>query len=591
MAKAMLSILTAFFVLIFANGAIGSTDAFSTADSIEPVVWGSYGGKHGKLPGEFHNPRGLAVDSNGNLYVADISNYRIQVFNDRGIFLRQWRIEGMGDSLALDAEGYLYVPVRTGSVVKFDLDGNEVLRWGKRGRGPGEFQSPSKITINRKSKRIYIQDVNKGDVQTFNYTGQFLERWDCWDKISPNGIALDSTGNLLVIDSNKKCIFKLSDTGVQLQVLQYEGMNGGDSIFPGEIAIGPKDEIYISDLKTHKIHKLDSSGSLLKSWGKLGSDDGNFCNPHGIAFFQDHTLYISDSRRNHRIQKFTSDGDFVWKIGKTPPSCEFFTWPAHIFASDENHLYVTDSGYVKQFDADGNIIRCWGELGDSEGQLKAPKGIAVYETKVFVVDQGNNKVQVFDETGLALNSWGSKGHADGEFINPTEISIDQHGSVFILDRGNLRVQQFNTDGDFINKFKAINSPSGMAIDSQGGIYITSRKYHTVRKYDTEGNILLEWGGEGIREGEFSHPVGICIGEDNTVFVVDFENSRIQRFDNQGVFISQYGTLGFDVGDFRRPQGVACWGGFVFVADSNNMRIQRFPAKYWARSFSRAQNKN
>ncbi len=575
---------------ICSAGPVSSQPA-SEVDVIEPIAWGSYSGNSGSSAGEFHSPDGLAVDSSGNLYVVDSFNKRIQVFDDQGNFLRHWKVNGHIKGIALDGEGFLYAPVWAGYVLKFDLEGNEVLRWGKKGRKPGEFQSPTDIAIDRNAKRIYVVDVNKSDIQTFSYSGQFMERWDCWKKISPKGVALDSDGNLLVTDSFRSCIYKISNAGVQLEVWNHTEVICNGLLRPSGITVGPGGVIFVSDTSTNQIHKLDSNGNTLKCWGKLGSENGDFCEPTHLAIAPDHTIYISDHKRNHRIQRFSLDGEFVKKMGKSSPSCDSFIWPASLAISESGDLYATDSDQVKQFDIEGNLIRCWGGLGESEGKLNDPIGVAVFGDRVFVVDSKNNRVQVFDDSGVFVRSWGEKGEAKGEFHHPTDISIDELGNIFVLDWGNRRIQQFNTAGLFLGEFKTPGGAHGLAVDSEGAIYVSSRENHSVRKYDYEGNVQLEWGGEGKGKGEFSHPAGISIGDDSTVYVVDFENSRIQRFDNRGVFVEQYGTLGSGVGELRRPKAVACWGRYVFVADSNNRRIQRFHSKFWEPGFLKTKETN
>ena len=91
----------------------------------------------------------------------------------------------------------------------------------------------------------------------------------------------------------------------------------------------------------------------------------------------------------------------------------------------------------------GRFLTTWGSSGNGDGQFDGPFGVAVDGSgNVFVVDDGNNRIQKFTNTGTFLTTWGSCGFGDGRFINPTCVAVDGSGNVFVADNNNNRIQKF-----------------------------------------------------------------------------------------------------------------------------------------------------
>jgi len=138
-------------------------------------------GKRGTGKGEFNYPTNLAIDSSGNLYVADTMLARIQVFDPQGNYLKDFG--QLGDApgffvrpkgVAIDSEDHVYViDAAFQNFQIFDKEGKLLLFVGDGGNGPGQFMIPAGIAIDRED-RIYIADQLNRRVQVFQYLG---EKW------------------------------------------------------------------------------------------------------------------------------------------------------------------------------------------------------------------------------------------------------------------------------------------------------------------------------------------------------------------------------------------------------------------------------
>ena len=154
-----------------------------------------------------------------------------------------------------------------------------------------------------------------------------------------------------------------------------------------------------------------------------------------------------------------------------------------ISVDDEGNIYVTDSGNarVQKFTSDGQFLKTWGVSGTGNGEFKKPTGIATYENNVYVVDSEQARIQVFDSTGKFLQSWGEFGSEQGEFFYPHGIAISNDGVVYVADTKNHRIQQFTTGGEFLSSFGVfgpgdgrIKTPVDVAL-GENYIYVSDHK--------------------------------------------------------------------------------------------------------------------
>ena len=83
---------------------------------------------------------------------------------------------------------------------------------------------------------------------------------------------------------------------------------------PNGIAIDSSGNVYVTEFRGNQVQKFTSTGVLVAQWGSEGSEDGQFQNPTGIAIDREDNVYISESG-NHRVQKFTSDGQWLASWG------------------------------------------------------------------------------------------------------------------------------------------------------------------------------------------------------------------------------------------------------------------------------------
>ncbi len=175
---------------------------------------GEFGG-FGDGEGQFIWPAGIAVDSQGNVYVSDAWLNRVSVFDKDGSLLSCWNAVQDGDGepngisgIAIDAEDTLYITDgRSHQVRKFSTDGRLLGAWGHKGDGDGELDSPWGIAVDGEGF-VYVADNRNHRVQKFTRDGDFADQFGqpgakkgrlTW----PNDVAVDPEGDVYVCDWSK----------------------------------------------------------------------------------------------------------------------------------------------------------------------------------------------------------------------------------------------------------------------------------------------------------------------------------------------------------------------------------------------------
>jgi DNA-binding beta-propeller fold protein YncE len=302
-------------VLPITTQASPTAAATSTPIPVE-VVWNIKGD-----PNPFDHPTNLAVDQQDNLYVVDAGNDRIQKFDNNGKFIMMWGASGAGDrefdfargngdylgGVAMDVQGNIYV-VDSGNqrIQKFDPSGNFILKWGSEGTNDGQFMSPVDAAIDGQGN-IYVIDDRRNDVQKFDPNGNFLLKFGGERIFNPGGLAVDEQGNVYVAGFQTEQIEKFDSDGKFLK--SWGSVGSGDNQFdsPCDVAVDAQGNVYVANfgysLKQPRIQKFDSDGKFLIRWGRRGADDGEFLNACGIAVDSKGNVYVADYENNN-VQKF-----------------------------------------------------------------------------------------------------------------------------------------------------------------------------------------------------------------------------------------------------------------------------------------------
>jgi pimeloyl-ACP methyl ester carboxylesterase/sugar lactone lactonase YvrE len=283
---------------------------------------------NGVIPAGF-----MAVDSQGNVYV-NSDPYPLVKVSPTGAVLAHW--DGLGFNqdqpdyaagVALDAQGNVYVAdVNADQIVKLSPALQVLAQWGSYGVAPGQFVGPTGVALDAQGN-IYVVDSGNVRIQKFSPTGQVLAVWGKPRAFrTPNGIAVDGQNNVYVADSGNKRIVKLSATGEQVAAWTNELFN--TFVFPLDVTVDTRGNVFVADAGNQTIVKLSQSGKQLDYWwpdtNRVLTDIGLARDPKQVVYVSECPV-LSDPKYAFlcRVVQVSAAGKplVIWKAGAkaSPP--------------------------------------------------------------------------------------------------------------------------------------------------------------------------------------------------------------------------------------------------------------------------------
>ena len=271
----------------------------------------------------------------------------------------------------------------------------------------------------------------------------------------------------------------------------------------------------------------------------------------------------------------------VLSFGKEGLSVGMFNSPWGVAVNGRDEIAVTDLGNhrVQIFSSDGNYLRSFGRQGSKNGEFNYPRGKTFHKNgNIFVVDSGNSRIQIFSGEGKYVSSFGGKGSLNGQLSYPLGLSVDSDGNIIVADTGNNLIKIFSPDGKFLMKIGGQGSfcYPYHCVQCDRYLIVSDQNEHRVKVYDRYGNFQYKFGEQGGGDGEFCYPHCLSVNKSGHLMVCDTGNHRIQVFELNGKFVGMFGTKGFNLGEFQSPWSVAVLSyGQIVVSDLGNHRTQMF----------------
>lgn len=495
---------------------------------------GGYSGDGGPArEARLDSPTDLAIDAAGNLYIADVRSGRVRRVDPSGIITTvagNGSYKESGDNgpalqaglgsisgLAVDAQGNLFIAsLYESRVRKVDLSGRitNVAGNGLPGfAGDGwpipmaQFNMPTGLAVDRMGN-VYVSDrlnarVRKvsvfGRVYTVAGRGQEGFSGDGGPAVearlrSPEAVLVDAAGNLLIADSGNHRVRKVTPTG-EISTVAGRDLDrmpgyGGPAlntivVHPSGLAADAEGDLYITSFTTSLVLKLSPSGTITVfagnfrgyfGFGAYTGDGGpaaaaRLDHPAAVATDAAGNVYIADAL-NHAIRKVTRDGIITTVVGNG----------------------------VAGFSGDGGPAK--------QAQLNMPMGVAIDRNgNLYIADTNNRRVRKVDPSGTITTVAGGShrssplGVAGTSFIltEPTGLAVDASDNLYIADEGGQHVLRLSPDGMLTSAAGAgwrgfggdgstaystfLFAPAGLALDSSGHLFVTEKGSPRVQKID------------------------------------------------------------------------------------------------------------
>lgn len=277
-------------------------------------------GSQGTSHAQFTFPRNLAFDAQGNFYVVDSDNHRIQKFSASGEFLLAWGARSP-DNLAPP---------------------------------PGTFNQPWGIAVDQAGS-VYVADTWNHRIQKFDAHGKFRTMWgtngdtrgvaqvDPLLFYGPRALVIDAQGNLLVTDTGNKRVLKFSPNGDPLAQYGGVGAEAGKFLEQVGIAIDKQGNIFVADTWNLRIQKFDANFNFITQWTVAAWESQSVVNKPYLAVDAEGNVFATDPEMS-RVLKFSNDGKLLAVFGARGTDLASFNLPTGLAFDGQGNLYVADSG-------------------------------------------------------------------------------------------------------------------------------------------------------------------------------------------------------------------------------------------------------
>jgi sugar lactone lactonase YvrE len=520
------------------------------------------------------NPTGIYIDSNNDdrHYIADKNNNRISTYTYDGTLIAHYGSFGIGNT-SFDAP--TSIVLNTASTRAWVLDsGNSRLVMHSLPFGSSSFLDSDTATESCTSvaignSNIYAVDNLNDNVRIYTYTSSTVSYSTTFGGTgstngyfnSPYGVAVKSTGDILVTDTlnNRVSVFDSSNTWQS---------NFGSSELDGPLGvhIDESDRVYVSDATSVKVYntnyefveELNSTANLYAS--------GSFNYPVSLStFIRGNDKFLSVAEQfNDRInqKKYTYDKVLTFDASN------FENATISGVYSDGTYVYIADKANdkVQRTNTSGVLDSEFGTSGSGTGELRAPAGISMDSAnQIYVVDSGNNRIQVFSEssgTYTNVTSIGSSGSGNVQFFTPLDISIDTSDYLYIADNANGRVQILDDTYAYVNEIDLEYNPESVAIDEiNGHIVICGEDKISIYDLITYSEITTITSNSS--GGNNPNCISVRIDQNNDYLVADSVSGYIWKYSKDLVFL--YG-LDLLTSDSLRTLGTD--GSYIYVGQIN-----------------------
>ena len=502
---------------------------------------GSSGSADGSGSGaRFNTPGGIAIDSAGNLYVADTLNNTIRKITSAGVVTTLAGVAGTNGStdgpaatatffqpaaVAVDASGHVFVAdtfnftvrmIAAGTVTT--LAGVAVASGSVDGTGANaRFLQPRGIATDA-TGNIFVADSGnhtvrkvtpQGVVTTLAGTAGVSGSVDGSGAAARfsylAGLRVDANGNLFIADNGNDVVRRVTTAGV---VTTFAGtapspgsadQAGATASFwsPLGISTDAAGTIYVADYQNHTIRKISVGGAVTTLAGSpdvAGSADGTgsaarFSYPYDVAVDSDGTVFVAD-QGNYIIRAITPAGVVTTLAGSAGMSAVVdgagsaarFGFPAAVAADGHGNLYVVDGSTIRKVTIAGATVSTLAGMAgapdsvDGTGaaaRFYSPAGIVVAsDGNLYVSDYGASNIRRVTPAGVVTTLAGtafSYGSVDGvgaaaRFSGLESISADPSGNLYCADSGNHSVRKI-TPGGSVTTIVGVAGSQGVALEA------------------------------------------------------------------------------------------------------------------------------
>ena len=526
--------------------------------------------------GELKGPRGVWVDGEGNLLIADTGNHRVRKVDQQGILstVAGTGVAGFEGDGGRALEARLNAPsavaLDRGDLYIVDSLNDRIRKVDSAGTittivGPGVTEAPNSgfsfttggvletplglwvdvegrlLIADSGNHRVRRFDPFTGTVSTiagtgvegFSGQGLALER----ELAHPAGVTADGAGAIWIADTGNDRIRRVVSETISTRAgaAATDVGDGGPAIeaalgFPTDITLDSENNLYISDSSQHRVRRVDGATQQISTAAGTGepghsgdgqtADQARLSSPAGLALDADGNLFFSDTG-NHNVRLVDGLTQIISTVIQGDPTSIFDpSFPRGIDFDAQRGVLLADSGNHRILSSDP------------------------LEQNLFVI-AGTGEPGSDPQSGLA---------SEVAFDTPYAVEVGPEGNVYIADSFNHRIRRIDAATGIVSTFAGngtagfsgddgsatlahLNFPTGLSVDDAGNVFIADTYNHRIRIVEAESGLIrslaggdaagLSGDGGNALQSLLSFPSGVLLDRNGNLLIVDRNNHRIR----------------------------------------------------------------
>ena len=586
----------------------------------------------------FDNPSSVAVDASGNTYVADAGNHCIRLITAAGAVStlagnpgHPGSSDGLGAAagfnaptgVAVDKNGNIYVADTNNSTVRFITPAGQVTTLAGVAGQPGSvpvngpvatattattttFNHPRALAVDA-ALNIYVADTGFNELREISAAGMVSTLAGGVTPgsadgpavsatfRSPMGVAVDGSGNVYVADTGNNTVRAFTG-GIVSTLAGTAGTSGAADgtgakasfSAPTGLAVTAAGNLYVADTLNQTI-RLVKPGGIVSTWtgtaGSFGDTNATakaatFYHPQGLALDSASNLYVADASNNLvRIVNTSAVVANYAGVAGAPGWVEGtgtavrFNQPSGLVLDVAGNAYVADTAnnVIRQLNASGVSTTLAG-TGQVPGSLdgtgagagfNGPTDLAMDGVgNLYVVDAGNQTIRKVTPAGVVTTIAGvagTAGYLDGAadtalFDGPSALVLDQYGDIYVADTGNGAIRVISPSGNVTTFAKGFVDLQGLALDASDNLYVADAGTSAIYQSSTVAPVtpLPVLAGmpntPGSTDGAaltatFNQPTRLTLDASANLYIADAGNGTIRMLTPAGTVSTVVGSAG------------------------------------------------
>ena len=502
----------------------------------------------------------LTLDANGNVVVLDATP-SLHVFSVDGELQKSLDLTALASDLevmwvkSVIATADHYYLLTLDRLLQLDFSGGLISAYPAEGDTATLGTAASEFYMGPPGLAARAEVIWVGDAVNGRLLGLGADRkFDSYRTLPtvqgiapyPTSLAVDASGNFIVVDSARQVILALEPTGRVLG--EHRLANAGDlgNAEIADVAVSPRGEVFVSNALAGTVSRLELAAGRLRVAAVAVRSRAEFAYPLDAAV--------------------TAQGVYILA--------------ANPVADGERQVWFRAA-------QGGELRRVLAGLSDSAVRLASAQGLlyVLARDRVDVYSQNGEKLRTFADSP---GDWGGFRQVNlfGEKQGPRGIYIDSAGRILVADTFNHRVVVFTPEGEFVQEIPFTEDvwPAALAMTEEGHLLVLNTFGGQVLRLNAEGVLLAAFASPGSGFGQLrvvedhgllGGPRDISVGAEGSFYVLDTYNSRILKFAHTGEPLYAVGSFGSEVGRLNLPTALAPAPdpGQVWVVDTYNHRLQ------------------